>query len=163
MRFLLLTVALLQASAVPPRELAGVWNYATLTPFERPVGAGEYFTDEQARDFEAQTIGRNDRDRRDGGAAVDAARCVADYWFDRGEHVASLNGRKRTSWVVDPPDGRVPPLTAEARARAAARNADARDHPADGPENRSLQERCLAFNAGPPIGLGPYNNLLQIS
>jgi hypothetical protein len=163
MRFLLLTVALLHASAVPPRELAGVWNYATLTPFERPDGAGEYFTDEQARDFEAQTIGRNDRDRRDGGAAVDAARGVADYWFDRGEHVASLHGRTRTSWVVDPPDGRVPPLTAEARARAAARNADARDHPADGPENRSLQERCLAFNAGPPIGLGPYNNLLQIS
>ena len=53
-------------------------------------------------------------------------------------------------------------LTPEARARQAARNADARDHPADGPENRSLQERCLAFNAGPPIGLGPYNNFLQI-
>ena len=64
--------------------------------------------------------------------------------------------------MIDPPDGKVPPLTAEARARLSARNLDARDHPADGPENRSLQERCLAFNAGPPIGLGPYNNFLQI-
>ncbi len=146
------------------RDLEGVWNYATLTPFERPaeLAGVEFFTDAQAAEFEAQTIGRNDRDRRDGGAATDSARGVADFWFDRGEHVASFNGQKRTSWVIDPPDGRLPPLTAEARARQAARTADARAHPADGPENRSLQERCLAFNAGPPIGLGPYNNFLQI-
>lgn len=144
------------------RNLEGVWSYATLTPFERPDGLGEFFTDDQAAEFARQTIGRNDRDRRDGGAAVDAARGVADYWFDRGETVASFNGRKRTSWVIDPPDGKVQPLTAAARERQAARAADNRDHPADGPENRSLQERCLAFNAGPPIGLGPYNNFLQI-
>jgi hypothetical protein len=146
------------------RDLEGVWNFATLTPFERPApfASQEFFTDEQAETFEADTIGGNDRDRRDGGAAVDAARGVGEYWFDRGTHVGTLDGRKRTSWVIDPPDGRVPPLTAEARARAAARNADAREHPADGPENRSLQERCLAFNAGPPINLGPYNNYVQI-
>jgi hypothetical protein len=40
--------------------------------------------------------------------------------------------------------------------------ADNRDHPADNPENRSLQERCLAFNAGPPIQVGPYNNFVQL-
>ena len=153
-----------RSAAASPRDLEGVWSYATLTPFERPaeLASVEYFTDAQAAEFEAQTIGRNDRDRRDGGAATDAARGVADFWFDRGEHVASFEGKKRTSWVIDPPDGRVPALTPDARARQAARNADARDHPADGPENRSLQERCLAFNAGPPIGLGPYNNFLQI-
>lgn len=153
----------IDATANSP-NLEGVWSYATLTPFERPaeLAGVEFFTGAQAAEFEAQAIGRNDRDRRDGGAAVDAARGVADYWFDRGDHVASFDGRKRTSWVIDPPDGRVPALTSEARARMAARNADAREHPADGPENRSLQERCLAFNAGPPIGLGPYNNFLQI-
>jgi hypothetical protein len=149
-------------AAQSPRSLEGVWSYATLTPFERPEGVGEFFTAAEAAEFEAQTIGRNDRDRRDGGAAADAARGVADYWFDRGEHVASFNGRQRTSWVIDPPDGKVPPLTADGRARQNARAADNREHPADGPENRSLQERCLAFNAGPPIGLGPYNNFLQI-
>ena len=73
-----------------------------------------------------------------------------------------MNGKKLTSLVVDPPDGRVPALTAAARAKAAARNADNREHPADGPENRSLQERCLSFNAGPPINLGPYNNYVQL-
>ena len=153
-----------RSASAASRDLEGVWNYATLTPFERPAELEgiEFFTDAQAAEFEAQTIGRNDRDRRDGGAATDAARGVADFWFDRGQHVATFEGKKRTSWVIDPPDGRVPALTPEARARQAARNADARDHPADGPENRSLQERCLAFNAGPPIGLGPYNNFLQI-
>ena len=84
--------ALVQAGIQP--SLEGVWSYATLTPVE-------FFSDAQAAAFEAQTIGRNDRDRRDGGADVDAARGVADYWFDRGEHVASVNGRKRTSWVID--------------------------------------------------------------
>jgi len=146
------------------RDLEGVWSFATLTPFERPqeLAGKEFFTDEDAAQYVADTLSRNDRDRRDGGAAVDSARGVADFWFDRGTGVATVNGRKLTSLVVDPPDGRVPATTEEARARAAARNADARDHPADGPENRSLQERCLAFNAGPPINIGPYNNFVQI-
>ena len=73
-----------------------------------------------------------------------------------------LDGKTLTSLVIDPPDGRVPPLTAAARARNAARTADNREHPADGPENRSLQERCLSFNAGPPINIGPYNNFVQL-
>src|SRR5262249_37786367 len=55
---------------------------------------------------------------------ADAARGVADFWFDRGTGVAALNGKKLTSLIIDPPDGRVPALTADARAKAAARNAD---------------------------------------
>src|SRR5215831_1641024 len=107
------------------RDLEGVWSFATLTPFERPadLSGKPYFTDEEAAAFVADTLARNDRDRRDGGAAVDSARGVADFWFDRGTGVASLAGRKLTSLVVDPADGRVPPLTADARARAAARDA----------------------------------------
>ena len=68
----------------------------------------------------------------------------------------------RTSLIVDPPDGRIPALTPEGQERAAVRAADRRDHPADGPENRSLGERCLMFNAGPPMLSGPYNNYVQI-
>ena len=144
MRGILLALALAQVATAQPPSLEGIWNYATLTPFERPaeLGSAEFFTDTQAAEFEAQTIGRNDRDRRDGGAATDAARGVADFWFDRGGHVASLHGRKRASWVIDPPDGKVPPLTAEARARLTARNLDARDRPADGPENRTRRRSC---------------------
>jgi hypothetical protein len=73
-----------------------------------------------------------------------------------------VNGKKRSSLVVDPPDGKIPALTAAAQRRAEARAADRRAHPADDPENQGLPTRCLLFGAGPPIVPGPYNNLVQI-
>jgi len=148
----------------PVSDFEGVWNFATLTPLERPAefASKPYFTDDEAKRFVRDTVERGNRDRRDGGAAVDVGRAVNDYWFDRGSDVAMLSGRRLTSLIVDPADGRLPPLTDAAKARNAARAADAREHQADGPENRSLQERCLSFNAGPPIQPGPYNNYVQI-
>jgi hypothetical protein len=146
------------------RTIEGVWSFATLTPLERPpqFAAKPTLSDAEADAFVRDILERGNRDRRDGGAAVDVARAVNDYWFERGTDLAVFNGRRLSSLIVDPPDGRVPALTPEAEARAAARAADAREHPADHPENRSLQERCLAFNAGPPILPGPYNNFVQI-
>ena len=65
--------------------------------------------------------------------------------------------------MVDPPDGRVPPLTALAQKRQQDARTYARQHPADGPESRSLAERCLLWGtAGPPMVPGPYNNNYQI-
>jgi hypothetical protein len=152
------------SASTADHRIAGVWSFATLTPLERPAEftGKATLTDAEAEAYVRDTIERGDRDRRDGGAAVDVARAVNDYWFERGTGLAALNGRKLTSLIMDPPDGRLPPLTAQAQARAAARAADGREHPADGPENRSLQERCLSFNAGPPILPGPYNNFVQI-
>jgi hypothetical protein len=166
---LLLTVAA-QAAAPQrgarssPPDLEGVWNFATLTPLERPAQFSdrEVITDGEAAAYVRDLLERNNRDRRDGGAEVDVARAVNDGWFDRGTALARVNGRFRTSLIVDPPNGRVPPVTDAARDRARADAVEARQHPADGPENRSLQERCLAFNAGPPILPGPYNNFLQV-
>jgi hypothetical protein len=163
----LLFAVAVQTSAPPrsaPPDLKGVWNFATLTALERPAQFAnqEFLSDAEAAVYVRDLLERNNRDRRDGGPEVDVARAVNDGWFDRGSALARVNGRFRTSLVVDPPNGRVPPLTDAARARVAAETADGRQHPADGPENRSLQERCLAFNAGPPILPGPYNNYLQI-
>jgi hypothetical protein len=156
-------VAMAQTTTPAPRDLEGVWGFATLTPLERPAEFAAPLTSAaEAAAWAKQTIERGDRDRRDGGAAVDVARAVNDYWFERGTTLASLQGRFLTSMIVDPAEGRLPPLTADARARVAARAEDGRAHPADGPENRSLQERCLAFNAGPPIQPGPYNNFVKI-
>jgi hypothetical protein len=144
--------------------LEGTWNFSTLTPLERPAEFADRATiaDAEAAAWVGQTLDRNNRDRRDGGAGVDVARAVNDYWFDRGENLAMNRGRRMTSLVIDPPNGRLPLLTSEAQKRIAADNADNRAHPADGPENRSLQERCLSFNAGPPMQPGPYNNIVQI-
>jgi hypothetical protein len=145
-------------------SLEGTWNFSTLTPLERPV---EFSTRPSigladAALYEKQVMERDNADRRDGAADVDVARGYNEAWFDRGQHMAVFDGQARTSLIVDPPDGRVPPLTPQAARRLAARDESRREHPADGPEDRTLAERCLSFNAGPPILPGLYNNYLQI-
>ena len=148
----------------PAPSIEGVWNFSTLTPFERSqeFSGKPYMTDAEAAAFEARTIEQGNRDRRGASAEADVGGAYNEFWFDRGLRLATINGRHPSSLVVDPPDGRVPPLTAAAQQRAAARAAERRQHPADGPEDRSLGERCLTFNAGPPMNPGPYNNYVQI-
>jgi hypothetical protein len=161
---LVLAAAIAAAAPASSKSIDGVWSFSTLTPLERPAEfAGRAtVTAAEADAWVRQNVERNNRDRRDGGAEVDVARAVGDFWFERGTGLAALNGSLLTSLIVDPADGRLPPATEPGRARAAARAAEARQHPADGPENRSLQERCISFNAGPPMLPGPYNNYVQI-
>jgi len=152
-------------SATISRDLDGVWAFSTLTPLERSAefSGKPALTPQEAAAFEKRTIERNDRDRRDASSPdADLGGAYNEFWWERGTRVANVRGRLVTSLVSDPPDGRIPPLTPEAQKRAAERAADRRQHPADGPENRSLGERCLMFNAGPPMLPGPYNNYVQI-
>jgi hypothetical protein len=152
-----------RAADVHP-DLQGVWNFSTITPLERPAefAGKEFLTDAEAAQYEARTVQRNNRDTREQSADADVASAYNEFWWDRGVHAARVNGRTRTSLIVDPPDGRIPALTADGQRRAAARAEARRIHPADGPEDRSLGERCLLFNAGPPMLSGPYNNYVQI-
>ena len=156
-------------------DLQGIWDYRTLTPMERPsdLAGKEVLTEEEAAAFEKRTLVASDADRRDADpsreglvngapATADVARAYNQFWMDRGSKVV---GTKRTSLIIDPPDGRIPPLTAEGKKRTAALAA-ARERPAVGPEDRSVGERCImGFNAGPPMTPGGYNNnflLLQV-
>ncbi len=94
------------------------------------------------------------------GTEFDVARAYNEAWYDRGSKVVKS---RRTSLIVDPPDGRIPPLTPQAQKRAAERAEARRLHPADGPEDRALNERCiLTGTTGPPMLPGPYNNNYQI-
>jgi hypothetical protein len=147
----------------PPRtsfgqpDLQGLWNTVTITPLERPrdLAGKEYFTAEEAAAYEKRLVERRDSD-------ADAAESVADpvVWWERGVHVVST---RRTSLIIDPPDGRLPPLTPEAQKKMQEARAQTRLHPADGPEDRSLQERCLlSTSTGPPTLSGPYNNNIEI-
>ena len=142
-------------------DLQGIWDFATITPLERPkeLAGKETLTAEEAADFEQRTLQQRNPDRRDGGSQADVGRAYNQFWWDYGSKVV---GTRRTSLVTDPPDGRVPPLTPEGQKRADARNA-VRQAPPRGPEDRNLWERCiLGGNAGPPMAPGPYNNNVQI-
>src|SRR5215471_7013018 len=153
-------------------DLQGVWDFRTITPMERPAALGtkEFFTDEEAAVWEKEENRRQDRDKIDpeaGGLMYPPGGVVPynEFWYDRGNKVV---GTKRTSLIVDPPDGRLPPLTPEGRKKAEARAIASRNdqlgHPlADSWEDRPLQERCLmGFNAGPPMIPGAYNNNFQL-
>jgi hypothetical protein len=152
------------APAASHPDLQGVWNFSTITPLERPAefAGKEFLTDAEAKAYEQRIAERSNRDNRESSAEADVSSAYNEFWWDRGVHAARVHGKVRTSLIVDPPDGRLPPLTADGQARATARAEARREHPADGPEDRSLGERCLLFNAGPPMLSGPYNNFVQI-
>jgi hypothetical protein len=143
-------------------DLQGTWSNATVTPLERPVELGnqQFFTKEQAAQYAKNMVNNSNSDRRDGGAEADVGRAYNNFWRESGTNVVPT---MRTSLIVDPADGRIPALTPDAQRKAAARAEARRLHPADGPEDRSLQERCILWPAaGPPMMPVGYNNNYQI-
>ena len=155
-------------------DLQGIWDFRTVTPMERPAEFADkpFLTEREAAEYEKRiTEQRNADSNRDeskktsrgqvNGAEVtaDVALAYNDFWWDRGTKVI---GSRRTSLVIDPPNGRIPEMTPAARARVEKLDA-ARERPAEGPEDRSVGERCLlGFNAGPPFAPGGYNMNVQI-
>ncbi len=145
-------------------DLQGIWDFRTITPMERPeaLGEQEFLTEEEAANLEQATVDRNERlllaaaRRTEAGGNVGA---YNNFWMDRGTRTVS---NRRTSLIVDPPNGRIPPVTAAGQARKDA-VAERRGRPAYGPEDRSIGERCiLGFNAGPPMEPRAYNNHTQL-
>jgi len=140
-------------------DLQGIWNYATVTPLERSKDFTEraFFTEAEAREFERTVPEREFKDLPEIEQKLNADLVGDLETAARGRIDPSL----RTSLIVDPPDGKLPPLTPEGHARREARRA-ARKLPPDGPEMMRLSERCLPDVAGPPLLPTPYNNYLQI-
>ena len=162
-------------------DLQGTWSNGTITPLERPDGVALVLSKDEVARLEK---GFEDRSKRldepsdpnrpappkGGDGSTGAAGNVGGYnnfWLDPGDRVAIVNGEWRSSLIVDPPDGKVPALTPEARQRSAARLAAMRGRGQfDHPEFRPLGERCImsfGSNAGPPMLPNYfYNNNYQI-
>ena len=147
----------------PPRtadgqpDLQGVWDFRNLIlqPLERPAqfATKEFLTEQEGAEFEKQAI---ERLEQSGPFITDDPT----FWWDYSKKF--VGGRRRSSLIIDPPDGRIPPLTPEAKGRAAL-SGERRTRPAWGPEDRSVSERCiLGSNAGPPMLPGLYNNNVQL-
>src|SRR5579863_1534729 len=149
-------------------DLQGVWNDATSTPLQRPGGVGskDILTDEEAVDFQQTLANDLTRDRRDGGAEVDVNRAYNDHWMDSRR--LKITADRRTSLIVDPPDGRIParvPLPPEREKVRAARAAANDRFNAGLPQNYtdfSLPVQCIIRTDSPPYLPTIYNNDFQI-
>jgi hypothetical protein len=139
-----------------PPDFQGYWTNDTFTPLERPGELADkpFFTEAEAK-LELKT--RLDRY---------LAQPKDDIHYDdavwQGENY-DKEANLRTSLIIDPANGRLPPLTPEAESRAAARSAAAKAGPSDSAQSRSLAERCISWgNVGPPMLPPTYNANLQI-
>jgi hypothetical protein len=145
-------------------DLQGVWDFRSLTPMERPTNLAQkdtFASTEEAERFAQDTIKRRSRDSDTSNRVVP----YNDFWFDEGTKVTG----SRTSLIVDPADGRMPPLTPEAEKRRAAQREARRGVGADEPppggwvQDLGTNVRCIVgFNAGPPMNPSAYNNNMQL-
>ena len=138
-------------------DLQGVWTNATRVPLERPVelGSKEFYTKQEAAEAASRGL-RGDRPKS--YAAVQYN--LTQFGLETGQE--TLAPSLRTSLIVGP-TGRIPPMTADGKRRAAERAAFNQKHAFDGPETRSLSEQCILWpNEGPPMLPGGYNSNLQI-
>jgi hypothetical protein len=139
-------------------DLSGLWTNATLTVLQRPVelAGKEFFTPEEAAAFEKTRTEQTNADRPSRAGEVGSYNNV---FFERG--TSGVKSR-RTSLIIEPRDGRIPPFTPEAQQKVDARLREEAGRPADGPESRWLTERCILFGATVPMLPEPYNNNYSI-
>ena len=152
-------------------DLQGVWTNATITPMERPAAfaAKPTLTDAEATAYEKHSTDElNKQDGQSDGPLIAAAGSSGTggynvLFVDRGSELARVDGVKRTSLVVDPPDGKVPPITDEARKKNAGMMRGF--NRMDSVKDRPVSERCLigfGSTSGPPMLPVLYNNNYQI-
>lgn len=158
-------------------DLSGIWTNVTITPLERPRELADkaFFTPQEAAQWEKTHVRNRDDRAGQKGTINDVLQAYNDAWWDSGTRVVKT---LRTSFIVDPPDGRIPALTA-ARQQELQAHAEARRQrcqrpgcepensgqlgPADGPEDRPLMERCLWFGTAAPLMPSAYNNNYEIA
>lgn len=158
-------------------DLQGFWTNVSVTPLERDPKFGNRLelTPSEAMAFEQAADSVNVEDSKptdpnigiqelfDCGSANPVNCGYNSFWIDTGTSLYSIDGAKRSSIIVEPKNGRIPPLTPAGQARVNRRVASYKNF--DGPEARPLGERCLMSfdsSAGPPMLPLMYNNMYQI-
>ena len=150
-------------------DLQGTWDNHTITPLERPArfAGREFLTPQEVAELERRAVLENtDEARQDGERDVSTA--YNDFWWDRATNVVTSH---RTSLIVDPPDGKIPPSVAAARTRQGevelayrplrATGSFEGGRGADSWTDRSLWERCITQGL-PRISTAAYNSNIEI-
>jgi hypothetical protein len=153
-------------------DLQGVWTNNNVTPMERPkaLEGRTTLTPEEVSRLKANAtrLFEGDGDAAFGDSIFVSALTGVDSFKSNDGGTGNYNQfwlvdrefDNRTSLIIDPPDGRMPALTAEAQQRQSSRASARRERPADGPEDRSLGERCITF--GVPMAGAGYNSNYEI-
>jgi hypothetical protein len=151
-------------------DLQGTWTNATVTPLERPdaLAGKATLSDAEARVLETKSADElAEADGKSEGPLLTATGSAGTggynaLFLDRGSEFARVDGVKRTSLIIDPPDGKVPRMSADAGRRLAASYTGGSF---DSVKDRPLSERCIlgfGSTAGPPMLPVLYNNNYQI-
>lgn len=161
-------------------DIQGFFSSASLTSMQRPAGATGLIVSQEERDkLHAGNIYTRVAKEEAGASQVDeksSKEFLADknpdrgynrFWMEPGADLGMINGQYRSSWIVEPADGRIPYISAAAAGgRGGLSNSEEEfaDRSSDNPEDRGISERCIWFgsSAGPVLSNGMYNNNLQI-
>ncbi len=150
-------------------DLQGVWNFSSTVPMQRPsqFGDRQFLTQEEAKNgFLHFELGAG------AGIVPPNGTGIESYYNDIRVDNSEVDGRVRTSHIIYPPNGQIPPLVKGIERRPGGVVPATGKRPVrfvvggigrDGPEDRGLSERCIVgFNQGPPFTPSLYNNHVQI-
>jgi hypothetical protein len=144
-------------------DLQGFWTNSTYTPLERPNNVTkEFYTPEEAAEVEKRAA-QIEGEQTEPGTVEDVHYDFSQFGLDRSQSARARN--LRTSLIVDPPNGKMPAVTAEGKKRAAELEEAARRSGGrwDSAESNQLDDRCIIMaGAGPPMMNAGYNNNYQI-
>jgi hypothetical protein len=143
-------------------DLQGYWTNNSYTPLERPNGVTkEFYTLPELRQVEKKNAEREE-EQTTPGTVADVHYDFTQFGLDRSQ--TKLTDNLRTSVIVDPPNGKLPPTTQEGQKRAAERAAERKSQGAqyDKVQNIPIGSRCVYTNAGPPMMPPGYNPAYQI-
>jgi hypothetical protein len=144
-------------------DLQGFWTNSTYVPLERPNGVNkEFYTPDEALAAEKRAAER-EANQTEPGTTADVHYDFTQFGLDRSQ--ATISRNLRTSLVIDPPDGRIPPVNATGQKRAAelAAARKTRGGQYDSVQNMPIGSRCIIMGgAGPPMMNAGYNANYQI-
>jgi hypothetical protein len=162
------TIAAQTSSYKAPRtpdghpDLQGFWSNSTYVPLERPAGVTKEFYTQEEMAAIIKRAATNETKQTTPGTTEDVHYDFSQFGLDRSQ--STLTRNLRTSLIVDPPDGKLPPMTPEAIRREAEKAEAAKKVGRwDSAQSNQLDDRCLIMvGSGPPMMDAAYNSNYHI-